>query len=247
MIPPTDCYLTVDSLCTRYWQVGTAGSPVILIHGIGGSVENFLPALEPLAARHRVYALDLPGHGLTDKPAALPDFDRFVDHFMQHLEIRRAHIVGHAMGGWVALSLTLQFPERVDHLVLMDSTGLGRELSLNFRLPVLPVVGDRLARGLPGTQQAAQQAVMQVLRRSVDISGQKARLIDRIRRGLPSIHSPVLIIWGREDEVVPVKHAEKAAQLIPGARLHILENCKHLPMIEKTQEVNALLVEFLHE
>ena len=131
MQTPEDRYIKIGGINTRYWMAGDTGPNVILIHGVGRFLEEWLPSFDALAANCRVYALDLPGHGHTDKPLSasyrLADLARFVNDFMGALDIPPAHVVGHSLGGGIALQLTLQFPEVVNRLVLVCSAGLGKE------------------------------------------------------------------------------------------------------------------------
>src|SRR5205809_2104716 len=98
MTTPQDRYVTIGAIKTRYWSEGPDRSPVVLLHGLAAYAERYRLCFEALAAEHRVYILDLPGHGHTDKSPAIAckveDLARFVSEFMAALEIRRAHIVG---------------------------------------------------------------------------------------------------------------------------------------------------------
>lgn len=274
---PQDRTLQIGKIKTRYWSGGNQGAAVILLHGIGCHVEDWLPNFEALAARYRVFALDLPGHGRTDKPADAP-YDvvylaEFVRDFMAALHIERAHVVGHSMGGAVATRLTLLHPELVDRLVLIAPAGLGRKIHLSLRLASVPLLGERLLRPSRwGTtisarvnvynpdvitdekidcdyQMAAQpgalEALLRTARSGINLWGQKSSFWGVHVNGLPSITHSVLVIWGREDSILPVAHAQVVARGLPNVRVHILEHCGHVPMLEHTAPVNALLLEFL--
>jgi pimeloyl-ACP methyl ester carboxylesterase len=147
---PRDQFCDVGQIRTRYWTDGDRGSPVVLVPGVPGYIEDWLPSIGALAARHRVYALDLVGQGLTDKPPdasyEITDLARFVRDFMTAQEIDRAHVVAHSFGGAIAIRLTLLFPEVVDRLVLVASAGLGREINPLFRLSGVPLIGNLLTR-----------------------------------------------------------------------------------------------------
>lgn len=278
MNPAADQKIAIGSIQVRYWAVGHTVSPVVLIHGIGASVEEFLTCLEALAAEHRVYALDLPGHGRTDKPEKfsylLPDMARFVEKFIHQMDLGKVHLIGHSMGGAVSLSLTMQFPERVKRLVLVSSAGLGREVAGVFRLASLPIVGELLTRPQPPNRAnwggvvydtavitdaalqidyenrllpGAQRAFLKTVRSNVNVIGQRRAITQPILAGLTAIQSPTLLVWGREDGIVPVNHAESAVKQIPNARLHVFEKCKHAPILEKPDEFNRLAVDFLRD
>jgi 4,5:9,10-diseco-3-hydroxy-5,9,17-trioxoandrosta-1(10),2-diene-4-oate hydrolase len=146
---PTDRRVEVGGVDTRYWVEG-AGSPVVLIHGLSNSVEHWLLNIYSLAAEHTVYALDLMGHGRTDKPLSrsydIPALASFVLDFMDALGIERADLVGHSLGGGIALTMAETFPERVHRLVLVDSLGLADDLGIVLRLVSVPGVGELVTR-----------------------------------------------------------------------------------------------------
>ena len=277
MQAPQDRYTKVGQFNTRYWAEGDHGSTVLLLHGVGGSIESWLPSFAALATQHRVYAMDFLGHGRADKPLSVScTWDaaaQFVKEFMETLKIERASLVGHSMGGAVSLHFAHEFPPAVERLVLVCSAGLGKEVTLALRLASVPLLGERLMRpsregiarelksevydqavltdefielryqmaALPG----AQQALLRKLRWGFNLFGPYERYYGPILRGLPSIHNPTLIVWGRLDKWIPVAHAQVAAQRLPNARVHIFDNCGHAPMLEKTQQFNALLLDFL--
>ncbi|MDQ6720225.1 MAG: alpha/beta hydrolase [Candidatus Dormibacteraeota bacterium] len=126
---------------------GGRGSPVLFIHGLGSSgYMEWRFNLEFAAARHRVYAPDLPGFGRTEKPHArygVPYFTRFIDRYMEDRGLRSAAVVGASLGGRIALELTLMYPKRVRKLVLVNALGLGRpNMHLSYGLMTLPRVGE---------------------------------------------------------------------------------------------------------
>jgi pimeloyl-ACP methyl ester carboxylesterase len=146
---PSDRMVEVGGISTRYWVEGS-GSPVLLIHGLSNSIEHWLLNIDALAEEHTVYALDLIGHGRTDKPLTrsygLPDLARFVIGFMDAVGIQRADLIGHSLGGGVALVIAETSPERVRRLVLVDSLGLAQDVGVVLRLVSVPGLGEALAQ-----------------------------------------------------------------------------------------------------
>jgi 4,5:9,10-diseco-3-hydroxy-5,9,17-trioxoandrosta-1(10),2-diene-4-oate hydrolase len=139
-------YVNIDGIRTRY-VVGGHGPPVLLIHGLGGFLEFWSRNIAPLSEYFSVYAVDLPGHGLSGKPLGSYTLDftsEFIVHFMQALGIERASLVGHSLGGMVCLSVAISFPDKVDNLVLVDVGGLSKKVPLTYRLSTLPVLGHIL-------------------------------------------------------------------------------------------------------
>ena len=142
-------YTKVGQVNTRFWKTGNEGSTVLLIHGIGGSLEDWILNADALAKHHRVYALDLVGYGHSDKPSAGYSFSymaQFVKDFMEAENIDRACLIGHSLGGGISLQFSIQFPSNVEKLVLVGSAGLGQQVTLLLRVLTLPIIGKLLAR-----------------------------------------------------------------------------------------------------
>lgn len=161
---PQDRFLRVGNIQARYWAEGEQGSPVVLIHGLGGYIESWWPNNMTLAREHRVYAVDLPGFGRSDKPAAWPyslaGFVQFVHDFLQALGIDRASVAGHSLGGAIALQFTLTYPQMVDRLALVAPAGLGREAALMLRMASAPLIGEFLTRpSLSGSRMMMEELV----------------------------------------------------------------------------------------
>lgn len=158
--------LQMGSLSIHHIQ-GGRGTPVLFIHGLGSS--GYLEwrfNLEPTAARHRIYAPDLPGFGRSEKPRArygIPYFTRFIDRYMEGRGLRSAAVVGASLGGRVALELALKHPDRVSKLILVNSLGLGRpSIQLTYGLITLPRVGETVMKV---TRDALRWVPSQVIRR----------------------------------------------------------------------------------
>lgn len=276
---PQDHFIQVGRIKTRYWAGGHQGSAVVLIHGLGGFVESWTMNFAALAALHRVYALDLPGHGKTDKLANTAydteSLAGFVKDFMGALGLEQAHLVGHSLGGAISTRLAMRHPALVDKLVLCGPAGFGRQAGLMLRISSVPLLGEYLTRpSLASTratikrlvfdsgvipdefinayyqitsQPGMQAAFLAALRANGNLLGQKKSMFRVNLAGMPKIKNPVLIVWGREDQIVPAAQAEAAARGFPNARLQLYENCGHLAMIEQAEHFNELILDFLGE
>ena len=267
--------IRVGDVEVRYWEEGV-GESVLLIHGLGASIETWEPTLPVLAKRHRAIAVDLVGFGYTDKPAARYTVDYLVDflcNFMDTVGVDRAAIVGHSMGGALALRMAIRHPQRVGKLVLVDAAGLSGKASLPQRLLSLPLVGELFlspkrektrAALLPFffdktlltdafvelnyyliSQPGARRAYLSTVRNLASITGPRRSVLDGITERLEEIKVPTLVIWGSEDELVPVAHAEEARERIKGARIRILPACGHLPMLEQPAAFTGMVADFL--
>ena len=145
-----DQFADVSGVRTRFWQAGSSGPPVVLIHGIASSVEDWEANIDVLAQGHRVFVLDLVGCGLSDKPGghdyALRSLAQFVLDFMTAQGIDAAHVMGFSMGGRLALECAHLAPERVLSLVLLAPAAIGPDTIINFRLASVKGLGELLTR-----------------------------------------------------------------------------------------------------
>ena len=268
-------FVTVNGIRTHYVAAGE-GEPLLLLHGLGASLMAWALNIEPLSREFSVYAIDIPGHGDSEKPDMdylLPTAVDFVREFMNVLGIERASLAGSSMGGLIALKTAVDYPELVDRLALVDAAGLGREVAWFLRAISLPMVGELIenpsprntkvllkrifynpallqeslireiyrTRALPGSKRA----VLRIIRGSIGLRGLHSKWImtDELER----LNSPVLLVWGAQDRILPVSHAINAAQRAPQVSLSIFDECGHWPQMEKGQEFNRLVLDFLTE
>lgn len=145
-----DQYIEIAGQSTRYWQAGEGGVPLVLLHGIASSVEDWEEVVQELSRDRSVYALDLLGCGLSAKPAD-GTFDpetmwRHVLGFLDAMSLTQVDVNGWSMGGRIALELSAAVPERVRKIVLTAPAGIGADTIINFRLASLPVVGELLTK-----------------------------------------------------------------------------------------------------
>jgi len=143
-------YVTVDGLNIRYLVKGT-GPVIILVHGLGEFLEAWLFNLTALSKYYTVYAIDLPGHGLSEESVhnhTIGFYVEFVINFMATMGISRSSLLGHSMGGPICLSLAADFSGKVDKLVLVDSGGFHNKVSWGYRLATIPFLG-RILLGSP--------------------------------------------------------------------------------------------------
>jgi 4,5:9,10-diseco-3-hydroxy-5,9,17-trioxoandrosta-1(10),2-diene-4-oate hydrolase len=182
-----------------------------------------------------------------------------------------ASLVGNSAGGLLSANFALAYPDRVNRLALVDAAGLGRELAPFLRLASVPLLGELLetpnvrntralmksifytprpltdglaqelmrVRNLPG----AKRAVLRAIRRGVNLLGLRRELV--VLHNLGRIRVPLLIVWGREDRVIPVAHALRAAREVPNCKVYIFPRCGHWPQMERAKEFNRLLLQFL--
>jgi|SRR5581483_6295986 len=256
--PPASEYFDVQGVRTRLRRRG-AGAPLLLLHGSGGS-GVWSPYYEALSQRFQLVVPDHPGFGESDRPEWLETMDDMVYHYLDLLEllgIPRVHLSGSSLGGWMAAELALSHPEVVDRLVLVDPAGLkvpGMFLPDMFSMPEdeyqrLLFYDQELAeRQIPPTPSS--EAVLQRIKNLTTV----ARLAwnpylysPRLGRRLRRVKAPTLIVWGREDHLIPIENAKLWLEAIPHARLAPIERCGHVPHRERPDELARLVVDFLAE
>lgn len=204
---PQDRYLKIDTVNVRYWEAGNEGKPVILLHGAGSCVEIWSFNIRELAKHYRVYAFDMVGTGLSDKPNTSYSVNyqaEFLQRFMDALELNRASLIGNSMGGSIALKFALKFSERVDKLVLVSSFGLGKEIDFSDRLlAAFPAIVNFVPPSRRGVRLVLNSCVYDsklLPKEWVEQSYQFFKLPDA-RKALISLIKNNLNFWGVRPEV----------------------------------------------
>ena len=267
----------IDGTSVNYVEIGSgdAGPPVVFVHGLGGAWQNWLENIPRVAEERRVFALDLPGFGRSEMPLreiTISGYGRSVNKFCEQMGLDEVVLVGNSMGGFVSAETAIQFPPRVERLVLVSAAGvsitnlmrrpaqtwgrvaamLGSYGAANSRAAVTRPVVRHLALGFVmrhPTRLRADLCWEQVhaagtpgFRDALD-----ALLDYDFRDSLPDISCPTLIIWGREDMLVPVEDADEFERLIPNSRKILMNDTGHVPMLERPVAFNDCLIEFLAE
>jgi pyruvate dehydrogenase E2 component (dihydrolipoamide acetyltransferase) len=251
--------LEAAGLRLRYLALGEGDSvPVLLLHGFGADLNTWMFTQPALAEGRQVIALDLPGHGGSSKQLDRADAESLaaiVDHALNALGIERLHLAGHSMGGGIAISFAVRQPERVASLTLLASASLGPEINAAFidgflraarrreAIEVLSLlVHDRTLVSRAMVEDVLRykrlDGVPQALAALAEEWFPGGRQIVGLSDAIAALKLPVQIIWGREDRIIPVAHAEALASRFP---VHILEQTGHLPHMERAGEVNRLI------
>jgi len=256
------------------------GPLLLLVHGMAGTARNWEPVIEPLALHNTVVAPDFPGHGESEPGGgdySLGSLASGLRDLMISLGHERATLVGHSLGGGVALQFTYQFPEMVERLVLVSSGGLGRDVSPILRAAALPGadlfisatagVGQRagslVGRGMEMLGMRPSADVAEVARGYASLSdperrkaflatlrsvvGTEGQRVAALDRLYLAEELPLLIVWGDRDPIIPVEHAEAAHRELPNSRLEIFEGVGHVPQLERPGTFIAALQRFLDE
>jgi pimeloyl-ACP methyl ester carboxylesterase len=266
---------TVTVAGRRLNVVDTGGEkpPLLLVHGLGGAWQNWLLTIPAFMASHRVVAPDLPGFGGSEMPngrISIQGFARAVDELCRVLELEAPVVVGNSMGGFIGAELALAFPTRVRRLVLVSAAGLSVEY---LKKEPLLTVGRLLSVAVTraGAQSGAvvrrprlRRVFLQLIVRYPEklsgplatelvgggsapgfVGGLDAVLTYKIRERLSEIAVPTLIVWGRNDILIPVGDAAEFERLIgDNAHAVIFDDTGHLPMLERPSRFNELLAGF---
>ncbi len=261
---PTEKTATIFGAKIRYLEAGDAAKPtVILLHGLGAQAESWQLNIAALAQNYRVIALDQIGFGKSDKPLLkyrVGTYADFLDKFMAELKIEKAHLVGNSMGGWVVGLAAIKYPNRVEKIVLADAAGLAPKL-IDFDLiyQLNNSTRDEIRANLklifaaPALQNNEAYVDQFMTQRVITNDGYTINsLIESIKRRedfldarLGEIKKPTLIIWGKQDGIIPIADAEKFNKGIANSELVIFDNCGHVPQFEKATDFNKKVLEFL--
>jgi pimeloyl-ACP methyl ester carboxylesterase len=273
-------FVELDGRRVNVVELGAGEPPIVFVHGLAGSWQNWLENLPHFAAAgHRVVAFDLPGFGASEMPGAkisIPGYGRFVDALLERLGVGAAVLAGNSMGGFIGAEVAIQFPARVERLVLVSAAGLTVEYQRNERalgalryaenvvMAWAGFVGARSdaivrrprVRRLLMALVAAQPGLLPAPLVAEQVRGARApAFVDAldaltgypIRARLPEIGCPTLVVWGADDRLIPARDADEFERLIPDARKVVWPGTGHVAMLERPAAFNALVDRFIAE
>ncbi len=257
------------------YRTAGSGPPIVLIHGMVNSSRHWEQVAVRLADDYTVIAPDLIGHGDSATPRgdySLGAHAAVIRDLLAAIGVERATVVGHSLGGGVAMQFFWQFPQHVERLALVSSGGLGPEVSPLLRSAALPgasgllwlVAHPRLVEGLsaladrmptrgvylraiaralrPLSVSGAREAFLHTLRAVIDVRGQRVSALDRLYL-LDGF--PTMFVWGGRDNTIPVKHGQAAHALVPDSQFEILPRAAHFPHLEDPEGLARVLRSFM--
>jgi pimeloyl-ACP methyl ester carboxylesterase len=256
------------------------GPVLLLVHGIASDSEAWRASLPLIARRAKVIAPDLPGHGSSSKAPgdySLGSLASVLRDLLVKLGHERATLVGHSLGGGVAMQFAYMFPERAERLVLVSSGGLGRTVNVLLRAATLPgselviaaTIGPVTALGRAGASALRRLGLRftpdlgEVGRGFATLADREGRAafldtlrsvvnfrgqrIDASDRLYLAAHMPTLLLWGERDPIIPVGHGHRAQERMPGSQLVTFADSGHFPQIDDPHLFAATVLEFVEE
>ncbi len=260
--PPEPALTPAAGWTVRALRMGDgAATPLLLIHGFGGDLLSWQMNQAEWAADRPVVAIDLPGHGGSSKPVpdpSLPGLARMVAAAMDALDLPRAHLAGHSLGGAIALQLALDAPARVASVTLVCSAGLGPEVNADYiegfigadrRRELKAVIEALFADPSLVTREMVDDllrykrldGVAEALRGIADAAFAHRRQAVVLRERLSELRVPVMAVWGAQDRIIPAAHAATVA----ADHRHVIADAGHMVHIEKAEAVNRQVRAFL--
>jgi pimeloyl-ACP methyl ester carboxylesterase len=253
-------YVTIRGNRIHYYE-GGSGAPVVLVHGLGSRAEdwaNLMPQLKQ--AGFHVYAIDLLGYGRSARPVdaaySIPEEAQYVDDFLVQRGLEKVNLVGWSMGGWVAMRAALDHPERIGRLVLCDSGGIRFQPGftvLDFEPDTIPAVRRLYRMLMPQPAELPDFLVSDMLRKFRELNWVVDRSARSMFRGndlldgkLSGLEVPTLIIWGKQDHLIPLATGISMHQQIPQSVLEIYDGCGHLAPGQCAARIGPRLIDFLN-
>ncbi len=259
-------YLKVDQFHVRYLEVRDERTvtSVVFIHGLGGSIESWVKTIELLSSSQlNLIAFDLPGFGDSSKPKTnytIAFYTKFVTKLIKKLNLGSSiFLVGSSLGGQIAAEVTISHPRLVSKLVLISPAGISPS-SFKLTSALKGYTSILKAKSIPDVKNALAQLdriqvdeeyANTVLSRLSVASAKEAFLsalrgstnAPRFTRKLDKIHSDTLVIWGKDDQIIPVKYSIPFVKM-RNCRLVLLEKCGHRPHMERPELFTNLLIDF---
>ena len=268
--------LPVHGNLVRYAQAGTTGPVVCLIHGIASRAAQWEQVMATLGDHYRVIAPDLLGHGLSAKPRgdySLGAQACGVRDLLAALGHDRVTLVGHSLGGGIAMQFAYQFPERVERLALVNAGGLGPDVSPFLRAATLPgaelvlpliagplvrkvgrgfdrVIGTLLPKGLHeallGFGSLGDPATRQAfIHTARSVIDIRGQRVDGRDRLYLATDLPLLVVWGAKDAIIPVEHGLGVGAAVPSARVEVFDASGHFPHLTEPRRLSTLLSDWV--
>ncbi len=265
-------WIDAGGVRTRYLHAGHRAKPaLVMLHGVGGHAEAYVRNLKAHSEHFSVWAIDMLGHGWTDKATTGLEIPNYIEHLLHFLEaagIERAHFTGESLGGWVASRLAADHPEKVDRLVLNTAGGSQADPVVMDRLKTLSLKAaadpswdfikarvewlmadkSKAYDDLIATRQAiySQPGMAEAMKFNMVLQEMDIRLRNIMQpTDYGRIEAPTFVIWTSDDPTADVSEGRRIAAMIPGSLFTVMDGCGHWPQFEDPDLFNAMHVNFL--
>ena len=267
-------FIEIDGMQVHYRDEGD-GIPIVLVHGTAASLHTWNDWTEKLKQNHRVIRLDLPAFGLTGANSngdySIENYTQFLNTFLTKLEITEFYLAGNSLGGNIAWNYTVEYPENVRKLILVDASGLptNKAQPWIFKMAKTPILNSLflyltprvvIKNNLEQVFDDDTKITCELVTRYHDMSlrqGNRQAFIDRAKTDfklgsstniekLMSIENETLLIWGENDNWIPLDNGKRMDSLIPNSKLVVIENSGHVPMEENPVETLKILQDFMN-
>ena len=260
---PEEKTIAVFGQAIKYWDVGS-GPVVVLVHGLGSAKDlDWGRVVAPLSQKYRLLVPDQIGFGHSDKPLLdykIQTYVDFLNEFLRELKIERASLVGESLGGWISALYVVEASGGahlvpVQNLVLVDAAGLQQDKPIpNLNPSTLADMRKLMEAVFYDTSWLSEPMLQQIFADKLakhdgytvhSILSNPALASERLDSEVAQIKVPTLVVWGKQDALLPISSGERYAAGIPGARLVSFDQCGHVPPVEKTAEFVTALTTFL--
>jgi pimeloyl-ACP methyl ester carboxylesterase len=258
-------FTKIDNLLVRYLDKNKSGIPLLLLHGLGGSIESWSNNINFLSTKFRIIALDLPGFGLSDKPKisySIKFYMSFLEKFIKRIKLNHLFIIGSSLGGHIAVEFALKNRKMVDKLILISPAG---SLPKSFKGTIelkryVSIVNARSSRDIGRILTSIDTSMVNpsyadITFKRLSLPGAKEAFISalkgsaraqRYNNQLEKIDTSMLLIWGKKDRMIPLKFIRPFMEH-GNSRIIIFENCGHRPHVENPRLFNKVVKNFLIE
>ncbi len=256
-------YVKVGENKIRYLDGGGASGNIVLIHGLGGFAERWSTVMPILSKKYRVIAPDLPGYGFSDKPSIdyTPEFfSKFVFDFLDSLDIRKTNMIGTSLGGQIVAECAITQSKMIEKIILASPSGIMKNSTPTldaYSMAALYPSYDTVKTAyemMTGSKNVTTESIEGFIKRMTQPNAKMAFMStllglknsQPITDRLPNITAPTLIIWGKQDTLIPVKYANDFTVSIKNCQLEIMETCGHTPHIEEPAKFSQIILNFLN-
>lgn len=258
-------FTKIDNLLVRYLDKNKSGAPLLLLHGLGGSIESWTNNINFLSSKFRIIALDLPGFGLSDKPKisySIKFYVDFLEKFVKRIKLSHLFIIGSSLGGHIAVEFSLRNRKIIDKLILISPAGsLPKSFKGTRELKrYITIVNARSSKDINKILSSIDTSMVnrsyaESMYKRLSLPGAKEAFISalkgsaraqRYNNQLEKIDTSMLLIWGKRDRMIPLEFIRPFMEH-GNSRIIIIENCGHRPHVENPRLFNKVVKDFLIE